>query len=300
MISCISLYYKIYKPTKLSAQKQPKSVKNQTTKMTFAIQPLFPSSTYPTIFLDKPVAAPAENFMRWLSVHDYSFTDGRRVKVLITWTACPEFPTVYEPLAEIGDDGTPTRFLIGMLQPDMTYRMPTSPEELAEFTQTASVQNPETGALFQLPFSAMCVSATLRNMVDDLGGLDGIPIPIGANIIDGSSLNTLQLLQMLQILGNPTLGSDVVKNWSHTEVPEIDCDLRIPQIDAILKSAPSLDETPRETELASAIEYPQFKFAAGWTDYLALDYWVTAVDFLDIQPLCMYIAHAYACKIANI
>ena len=267
--------------------------------MTFAIQPLFPSSTYPTIFVDEPVAAPAENVSRWLSISDHSFTDGRSVRVLITWTACPEFPTVYEPLAEISD-GTPTRFLTGMLQPDMTYRMATSLEELAEFTQTTIIQNPETGALFQLPFSTMCVSATLRNMVDDLGGLDGTPIPIGANIINGSLTNTLRLLQMLQIFGNPTVGTDVVKNWSHAEGPEIDCDLRVQQNDTILKSAPSLDETPRETELASAIGYPQFKFAAGWTDYLALDYWVTAVDFLDIQPLCMYIAHAYASKMGNI
>lgn len=268
--------------------------------MTFAIQPLFPSFTYPTIFVDKLETAPAENVMQWLSVRDHLFTDGRRVRIRITWTACLEFPTVYEPLAEIGDDGILTRFLTGMLQPDMTYRMATSPEELAEFTQTTIIQNPENGALFQLPFSAMCVSATLRNLIEDLGGLDGTPIPIGANIINGSLSNTLRLLQMIQIIGNPNIGSDVVKNWSHTEIPEINCDLRVPQIDTILKSVPGLDETLRETEIASAVGYPQFKFAAGWTDHVALDYWVTAVDFLDIQPLCMYTAHAYACKMANL
>ena len=268
--------------------------------MTCPIQPLFPSFTYPTIFVDKHDTAPAENVKQWTSVRDHLFPDGRRVMIRITWTACPELPTVYEPLAEIGDDGIPTRFLTGMLQPDTTYLMATSLEKLAEFTQTAVVQNPETGDIYQLPFSTLCVSATLRSMVDDLGGLDGTPFPIGANIINGSLPNTLWLLQMLQILGNPALGSDVVKNWSHTEIPEINCDLRVPQIDAILKSAPCLDETPREAEIASAVGYPQFKFAAGWTDYLALDYWVTAVDFLDIQPLCMYIAHAYASKMANI
>ena len=146
----------------------------------------------------------------------------------------------------------------------------------------------------------MCVSATLNNMIDDLGGLDGSPIPIGSNIINGSVLNTLRLLQMLQILGNPRFGSEIIKNWSHLDVPEINCQMRSPELDAILKAAPAMDESPREAEIATAIGYPQFKFVQGWTDHVALDYFVTAVDFLDIQPLCMYISHAYANKMSNL
>lgn len=267
-------------------------------QMTFAIQSLFP--TYPTIFVDEQVAAPAENVKRWLSVIDHTFDDGRKCRLLITWTACPDFPATYEPIADLSEDGTLNRFLAGMLQPDMTYKTASTLGEFTEFTKTVALLNPATDELYNLPYSAMCVSNTLRNMIDDLGGVDDTPIPIGSNIVNGTLLNTLRMLQMLQILANPTTGSDVIRNWSHSEIHEIECDVRIPQIDAILKAHPLLDETPREAEIASAVGYPQFKFVAGWTDHVALDYYVTAVDFLDIQPLCMYIAHAYASKMANI
>jgi len=146
----------------------------------------------------------------------------------------------------------------------------------------------------------MCVSQTLRNMVDDIGGLDDTPTPIGSNILNGTLVNTLRLFQMLQMIGNPAIGKDVMKNWNHTEVLEIDVESRIAALDSILKSQPAVDETVREAEIAAAVGYPQFKFATGWTDYQAMDYWITAVDFLDIQPLCMYLSHAYAAKLANI
>ena len=271
---------------------------NTEKQMAFAIQSNFPA--YPTILVDEQVAAPAENVKRWTSVRDHTFDDGRKCRLLITWTARPDFPTTYEPIADLSEDGKPTKFLAGMLQSDMTYKTASTPDEFAEFTKTIALLNPSTDELFHLPYSVICVSNTLRNMIDDLGGVDDTPIPIGSNIMNGTLLNTLRLLQMLQILANPVTGSDVIENWNHTEVPEIDCDLRIPQIDAILKAHPSLDETHREAEIASAVEYPQFKFVAGWTDHVALDYYVTAVDFLDIQPLCMYISHAYASKMANI
>jgi hypothetical protein len=268
--------------------------------MAFAIQSLFPSITYPTIFLDEIVPAPNENVKRWLSTHDHELTDGRKLRVLITWSTCPGIVTTYEPLAEFNEDGTPLRFLIGMLQPDMTYRMATSMEDLAKFTQTVVIQNPHTNDLYQLPLMTLRVSTTLRNMVDDMGELDDSPIPIGANIINGTLLNTLQLLQMIQILGNPEVGVNVINNWNNSEVHKINEGLRIKQIDEILKFLPSIDEKTREAEIAAAIGYPQFNFAPGWTDYQAFDYYITAVDFLDIQPLCMYISHAYASKMATI
>lgn len=268
--------------------------------MTVEIHSLFPSGTFPTITVDEPIHAPDENTRRWLSIRDHTFDDGRQFRILITWSSCDYIAPTYEPLAELAEDGTPTRFLTGMLTAEMTYRLPTTQQELEQFTRAAILLNPETNELYQLPFSAMCVSATLKNMVDDLGGLDGTPIPIGANIINGSPANTLRLLQMLQILGNPSFGSDGIKNWSHHDVPEINCELRSLELDAILKAAPSVNESPREAEIAAAAGVPQFKFAKGWTDHVALDYFVTAVDFLDIQPLCMYISHAYASKMANI
>jgi hypothetical protein len=268
--------------------------------MTVEIHALFPSTAFPIITVAEPCPAPDEYTRRWFSICDHTFDDGRQVRILITWSSCSEFAPTYEPLAELAEDGTPTRFLTGMLTSEMTYRLAQTPEDLAEFTQTATLLNPETNELYQLPFSAMCVSATLNNMVDDLGGLDGTPIPIGANIINGTPANTLRLLQMLQILGNPSFGIEVIKNWSHHDVPEINCEMRSPQLDTILKAAPVLDESPREAEIAAAAGVPQFKFAKGWTDHVSLDYFVTAVDFLDIQPLCMYISHAYASKMSNI
>ena len=268
--------------------------------MSFAIQPLFPSTEFPTIFVDEQVPAPAENVKRWLSIRDHTFENGRQIRLLITWTACPDFPTIYEPLAYLAEDGTCAMCLTGIIQPDTNYKMADTPEELMQITKSVALLNPATDELFYLPYSAMCVSQTLRNMVDDLGGLDDTPIPIGSNILNGTLHNTLRLLQMLQIMGNPVIGVDTLKNWNHSEVPEIDVVARIPALDEILKAAPTVDETIREAEIAAAVGYPQFKFAAGWTDYRALDYWVTAVDFLDIQPLCMYISHAYASKMANI
>lgn len=266
--------------------------------MSFAIQSV--CSTYPTIFVDEQVPAPAENVKRWISTRDYTFDNGRNIRMLITWTSCPDFPTIYEPIAELSEDGAPTRFLAGMLQHDMTYRMATTLDELTEFSKTITLLNPGPDEVFQMPYSSLCVSATLRNMIEDIGDMDDSPIPIGSSILNGSLLNTLRLLQMLQILGNPCCDSEVIKNWAHSDVPEINCDIRIPQIDAILKAESPVDEKPRESEIAASIGYPQFKFVAGWTDHIALDYYVTAVDFLDIQPLCMYISHAYASKMANI
>lgn len=268
--------------------------------MAFAIQPLFPSTAYPTIFVDEQVPAPAENVKRWLSVRDHTFENGRQIRLLITWTASQDFPNVYEPLANLSEDGSIAMCLTGIIQPDTYYKMAETPEELTQITRTVSLLNPTTDELFQVPYSTMCVSQTLRNMVDDLGGLDDTPIPIGSNILNGTLRNTLQLFKMLQIMGNPVIGVDTLKNWNHCEVPGIDVDVRIPALDEILKSSPGVDETPREAEIATAVGYPQFKFATGWTDYQALDYWLTAVDFLDIQPLCMYISHAYAAKMANI
>ena len=268
--------------------------------MVFAIQPLFPSTTYPTIFVDEQVPAPAENVKRWLSIRDHTFENGRKLRLLITWTACPDFPTIYEPLANLTEDGSITMYLTGIIQPDINYKMAETPEELTQITRTVSLVNPTTDELFQVPYSTMCVSQTLRNMVDDLGGIDDTPIPIGSNILNGTLINTLQLFKMLQIMGNTVIGVDTLKNWCHSEIPEIDVESRIPEIDEVLKSTSTVDETTREAEIAAAVGYPQFKFAAGWTDYRALDYWVTAVDFLDIQTLCMYISHAYASKMANI
>ena len=268
--------------------------------MPVQIQSLFPSVAFPNISVDEQTPAPDENTKRWISVCNHTFDDGRLVQILITWTSCPEFEPTYEPLAELDADGTPIRFLHGMITSELTYRMATTQQELNEFTQTATLLNPETNELYQLPFSAMCVSTTLRNMVDDLGGLDGTPIPIGANIINGTPLNTLRLLQMLQILGNPSFGSEIIKNWSHPDVPEINCELRSPQIDAILKAPPALDESPREAEISARLEYPQFKFTPGWTDYITLNYFLNAVDFLDIQTLCAYISNTFAHKIANL
>lgn len=271
--------------------------------MSFAIHPLFPSTAYRTIFVDKDelIPAPSENVKRWLSIRDHTFENGRQLRLLITWTSCPDFPTIYEPLANLAEDGTITRCLTGVIQPDINYKMAETPEELMQITRPVSLLNPATNELFQLPYSTMCVSQTLRNMVDDLGVPDdNTPIPIGSNIINGTIFNTLQLFKMLQIMGNPVIGVDTLKNWNHCEVPEIDVEVRIPALDNILKSAATIDETTREAEIAAAVDYPQFKFASGWSDYRALDYWVTAVDFLDIQPLCMYISHAYASKMANI
>lgn len=268
--------------------------------MAITIQALFPSTTYPTIFVEEQVSAPAENVRRWLSFRNHTFDDGRRCKLLITWTSCSEVEPTYEPLADLAEDGTPTRFHVGMIQPDMTYKIATTTDEVIAFTNTVVLLNPATDELYQVPYSTMCVSQTLRNMVEDIGGVDDTPIPIGSNILNGSLLNNLRLFRMLQIIGNPVVKSDTIKNWNHYEIPEIDVDCRIPEIDTILKAVPALDETSREQEIARAIGYPQFKFATGWTDYQALDYYVIAVDFLDIQPLCMYISHAYASKMANI
>lgn len=268
--------------------------------MAFAIQPLFPSTIYSTIYLDKQVPAPAENVKRWFSIYDHTFENGEQYRLLITWTACPDLPTVYEPLACLAEDGTITMYFAGIIQPDTNYKIAATLEELQQITNTVSLLNPETNEVFQLPYTTMCVSQTLRNMVDDLGGLDDTLIPIGSNILDGTLYNSLQLFKMLQIMGNPIIGSETLKNWTHSEVPEIDVGNRIQALDEILKSMPKIDEQPRETEIATAIGYPQFKFATGWTDYQALDYWATAVDFLDIQPLCMYISQAYASKLANI
>ena len=274
---------------------------NLSTNMAFAIHSINPN--YPTIFVEKQSVAPdadgVGNIQMWDTTLDYVLPDDRRIRVLITWTTCPDFSTTYEPIAELGEDGTPTLFLAGMLQPDMTYKHATSVEELAEFTKPVSLLNPATGDTYRMPYSAMCVSATLRNMVDDLG-LDDTPIPIGSNIINGTVENTLRLFRMMRVLANPSCGADTLQNWCHSDVPEINCETRIPLIDIILKSPPTFDETQREIEIATAVGYPQFKFVKGWTDHIALDYYVTAVDFLDIQPLCMYIAHAYASKMANI
>lgn len=268
--------------------------------MPFEIQSLFPSVDFPNIFVDEQTPAPDENTRRWLSIRDHTFDDGHVVRILITWTSRHDFIPTYEPLAELDADGTPIRFLHGMLTSEFTYRIAASQQELNEFTQTSTLLNPETNELYQLPFSAMCVSATLKNMVDDLGGLDGTPIPIGANIINGTPANTLRLLQMLQILGNHGFGSELIKNWSHHDVPEINYDMRSPQLDAILKAPPALDESPCEAKISDISGCPQFKFIQGWTDYIALNYFMNAVDFLDIQPLCAYISNAFAHKIANL
>jgi hypothetical protein len=270
--------------------------------MAFAIHSINPD--YPTIFVEKQSVAPdadgVGNIQMWDTTHDHVLSNGRRIRVLIIWTTCPDFPNSYEPIAELGEDGTPIRFLTGMLQPDMTYKHATSADELDEFTKPVSLLNPATGDMYRMPYSAMCVSATLRNMVDDLGFQEDTPIPIFSNIINGTILNTLRLFRMMRVVANPSCGSETIKNWFHSEVPDINCELRIPQIDVILKALPALDETMRETEIATAVGYPQFKFVKGWTDHVALDYYITAVDFLDIQSLCMYIAHAYASKMANI
>jgi hypothetical protein len=267
--------------------------------MVIAIQPVFQNIDFPKIFVDEQVPAPAENVRRWITIRDHTFENGKQLRMLITWTCCPEVPATYEPLAHLNDDGTPTQFLAGMIQPDMTYKIASTLEDLNTYTQIAQIQNPESGDIYQMPFSMACVSATLRNMFDDLGGLDSHPIPIGSNIINGTVLNTLRLFQMFQILGNPTISSDIIKNWANSKILEIDVDMRISQIDTILKSSPQIDETISENEISSAINY-QFKYVSGWADYIALNYWFNAVDFFDIQPLYMYIANAYASKMAHI
>jgi len=268
--------------------------------MVFEIQPLYHSVDFPTIYVDEQVGAPAENVKRWLSIRDHIFDNGRQVKLLITWTACPEFPTIYEPIANIDEDGSITGSLTGMLKPDMTYKIADTPEEIAQITKIVALFNPATNELFQLPYSTMCVSQTLRNMIDDIGGMDDSPIPIGSNIINGEIYNTLRLLQMLQIIGSPSINTNILHNWNQSEVNDIDVIIRIPALDKILKANSTIDETAREAEIATAVGYPHFKFTTGWTDWQALDFYITAVDFLDIQPLCMYISHAYASKMSFI
>lgn len=271
--------------------------------MQITVNSLLQTTLYPTIYLDETdnVAAPSEYFNRWMSTRDHKFDDGRFIKILITWTSCEHVAPNYEPLAELNVDGTISKFLVGLIQqPNMNYSIVTTYDELEQYMRPVTLVNPDTNYMYQLTYASVCVSKTLFNMITDLGGLDDTPIQIGANVLNSTSVNTLMLLNMLQIIGNLMICVDSITNWNHINAAEIDSDIRILPIDTILKIKPSIDETALEKEIATVTKCPQFKFCSVWTDYQALKYYITAADFLDIQPLCMYLTHACATKLANI
>lgn len=247
----------------------------------FSINPNYPSINISSDALRQ--IPDDKNIKMWNTITEYNFKElGKRInakcRIMITWTSLENYPAFYEPLCELDDNGSPTRYLSGQIQPDYSYVIPDTESALESQIRPVSILNTTNGWIYQIPFSTMCCSNTLFNMIGDCGSFDDTPIPLSSEIINGQLFDTLQLFLMMRIMGNPDYKM-IINNWKNTNEPLINNTIRIPLLDSKVFKTPEPEST--------------------WIDFDKLLYLIRAIDYLDIHPMTMYITYIYSEKISE-
>lgn len=267
-------------------------------KMT-AVLPFLSYSNKNYEFNDNEFPQPEPNCILWFgkkTIHDTVSGDINQILIFISNNN--HIKPFYIEISKTDKDGK-TDYFVGVPNEKYDIELPKSENELKEFTRPVLISG--CNKIICLPYFAVCVSNTLRNMIVDIGLPDGVIIPIGDNIIIPGDIKTIQFFQMMMVCGYIKY-QNIIQNWNFEINKNINFKLHIPEFDNILKTnkndADKKTDLQKEEEIKKII--PNYSYNEGWCSYDTLEYFINSVDYLDIPPLLEYFTYTYSIKLGII